>query len=239
MPDKKPRLRGDDPAISAFRVPRGMRKVKTRSETWYWRFGNPCLLRAADGSSREVRVSTLIGKSDDYVEMNYHDGNISVTPDDIIDYIDRHVRGYSDAVGFPIGSPWHREQADLRPGWIAFDGPRGKWQLKPSTWIHDILTPEGIMHQARAYHVLGMTIDEWADAKVADMKKAGTDLDTLRRAERLKPGGGKQSPEVLMGYDAPSIPQPTAAQLEAYVTVHIVGSDALRQARTTTKGEAA
>lgn len=202
---------------------RGSRRLVIRGETWTWRFGHVIDIRDAEGKGHKADLAEVLGGDREDVERASWKRNLTVDPSLIVDHINRRILGYDDAMGFPAGSRWHRHQAAMRDGWIAFAGPRGIWQARITPWLCDIRSPEDVGSVARIYEMLEITIDEWTDIKVADMAAEGLTVDDLWRIEQAKPNGGRARIETFLGHPSPSVPTPTSRQLEDHVVRHIVG----------------
>ena len=222
MPDRKKRVRGNDPALSAPRRRPGMRSLSIRGETWSWRFGNHLAIRGPDDRSHSVDLTEVLGCDWNDIERAAWKRSLAVEPSRIVDHIDRRILGYTDQDGFPLGSPWRGHQAAVREGWTAFEGPRGTWQARPGVWITDIRSPEDVPVQARTYQILGMDIHEWTGIKVAQMEANGHTFDEYAALVRERAGGERvDRVRLLMEYEAPGTPVPTVAQLRAYVEAEI------------------
>jgi len=206
---------------------RGSRRLVIRGETWSWRFGHTLDIRDAKGNGHKADLTEVLGRDWEDIERASWKRSLAVDPSQIVDHIDRRILGYDDAMGFPPGSPWHRHQAEVRSGWTAFTGPRGTWQARITPWICDIRSPEDVGSTARINEILGITTDAWADIKVADLAAEGMTVDDLWRAERDKPHDQRRDRiEVFLGHPSPSVPHPTARQLEEYVVRHIIAKAA-------------
>lgn len=227
MGDRQRRERHDDPSIGTVRIPRGMRKLVVSGQTWHWRFGNVIDIRDAEGKGHKVSLAELLDDTWDGVERAKHKRYLRANPALVVEHIQRWILGYDDLTGFPKESPHHRHQAEIRKGWVAFPGPRGMWQMKPAPWILVIHSPEDVRHEARCNEVLGMSVDEWVDIKAADLEAIGSSFEELWKANRALPEDRRRHQvDVMMSYDAPSMPKPTARQLEDYVLREIIGKAA-------------
>lgn len=232
MGDRKHKVRGDDPAFDEPKIQRGMRRLVIAGETWLWKFGNHVDIRDPQGKGHRVTLADLLGVTWDEVERAEHKRYLRVDPSSIVDHIQRAILGFDDVMGYPEGTPGHRHQAEPRKGWMPFNGPRGTWQAKLDPWIIEIHSPEDVKYEARANEVLGMTVDAWVDIKDRDLKAIGSCFDDLWKAEKLKAQDKQRHRiEVMMRYDAPSMPKPTASQLEDHVLRRIIGKAALGAAR--------
>lgn len=231
MADRRPRVRGDDPALNRPRSYPGMRKLVIRGETWHWRFGNHMTIRDPEGIGRNVSLSEMLGRDWGDLERAAWKGSLAVDPSQIVQHIERKVLGYTDAEGFPVGSPWRGHQAPVREGWIAVDGPRGTWQVRHGVWVTDIRSPEDVRTQARTYRILGMDIHDWTGIKIAHMESLGTSFDEIAALERRKPYGLQTDRvRLLMEYEAPATPIPTMAQLREYIVSNVVNDEQLEAA---------
>lgn len=214
-----------------YRVPRGMRRLEIRGETWHWRYGRQISIRDPHGVGHQVTVEEILGMTSEDVEDARYDRRLSVEPSRVVDHIDRCIAGYTDRGGFPAGSRWAGHQAQVRDGWIGFEGPRGTWQAKPGVWHTSIRSPEDVETSARTYDVLDMPLDDWVGIKIAHMKEQGTSLDQLRIEDRRKPYARRTNPvELLMEYDAPAIPVPNAASLARFVREVVTAAPAAKTA---------
>lgn len=203
---------------------RGSRRLVIRGETWTWRFGHVIDIRDADGNGHKADLTEVLGSDWDEIERASRKRNLAVDPSLIVDHIDHQILGYDDAMGFPAGSRWHRHQAAMRTGWTAFAGPRGIWQARITPWLCDVRSPEDVGSVARIHEMLGISIDEWTDIKVADLAAEGMTVDDLWRIEQAKPHDQRREQiETFLGYPSPSVPTPTGRQLEDYVVRHVVG----------------
>lgn len=206
---------------------RGSRKLVIRGEVWFWRFGHTLDIRDSKGNGHKAELTDVLGRDWDEIERASWKRSLAVDPCQIVDHINRRILGYDDAVGFPKGSPWRRHQAEIRRGWVSFEGPRGAWQAKLSPWIVDLRSPEDVGSQARLNEILGLTTDQWIDIKVADLAAEGLTVDDLWRIEQAKPHDQRQERiQVLLNYPAPSVPTPTMKQLGDYAMRHVVGAGA-------------
>lgn len=232
MGDRIRKVRSDDPRAAERAIPHGMRKLVIGGQTWLWRFGNHVDIRSPDGTGHRVTLAELLGASWDEIERAEHKRYLRVDPSAIVSHIQRTILGYDDLTGYPAGTPGHGSQAAIRKGWVAFAGPRGMWQTKLDPWILQIHSPEDVRHEARLNEVLGISVDEFVDIKDRDLKAIGSSFDKLWLEERERPGGKRRHQvEVMMSYDAPSMPKPTPRELENYVVRNIVGRTALRSER--------
>lgn len=209
-----------------------MRRLVISGETWHWRYGHYIDIRDPQGKGHRVSLAKLLGTDWDGVERADNKGYLRVEPSVIVDHIQRNILGYDDVAGYPKGVVGHRTQAAIRKGWTSFCGPRGQWQAQCSPWIVKFHSPEDVVYEARAYTILGMSVDEWMDIKAADLAAIGSSFDAMWMAERQKPAD-QQTPRIqlTMEYDAPSMPKPTQRQLEDYVMRHIAGAAAMKTMR--------
>lgn len=224
MGDKTRRIRGNDPKFSEARVPRGMRRLDVNGERWLWRVAGSSLeIRDALGVTTTVRLGELLGLSHCGLEDAYEHKQVKVTPSIVADRIRRRVHGYTDSAGYPVGSPGHGLRIPVRQGWLPFEGPRGTWQARCGVWVVDILTPEGVEHQARSYDVLGLDVGAWMGIKIAHLESIGSSLDQMRSEYRAEHGWAGDWMHAWMDYDVPTMPRITPEMLTEHVVRAIVG----------------
>lgn len=196
-------------------LPRGMRRLVIRNETWGWRFGRTVSIAHPDGRRSRVDIRDLTGMDWDDIEKGSRKRCFSVEPGEIASYIDRKLLGYDDAKGFPKGvlpKDWRQE---VRKGWIGLQGPRGLWQWKPHPWAIRLYSPEDVMVDARIYNLLDMYVDEWAGIKAAAIEASGSTVDAeLRRARQTNM---QSSVEGFFGWEGPGLPVPTETQVHAFL----------------------
>lgn len=204
-------------------LPRGMRRLTIRGETWGWRFGRDVPIVAPDGRRFKIDLRDLTGLDWHGIERGTHKRYLSTTPRQIVDYIDRTLLGYTDARGFPPGILPRDWSTPVREGWIGVQGPRGLWQWKPSPWIIEVRSPEDVLHVARIYDLLDMDVGEWADIKAAAIVASGSTVDAeMRKANQLV--GMGRSPDGFLNWDGPGLPSPSERQFLAYVDRVITGT---------------
>jgi len=232
MGDRKQRVRGDDPKFTAAPVPRGMRKLTIFGEQWLWRYGRTVQIRPPSGETMHVSLCDLLNTSWENIEEAHYDRRLKVEPSTIRDYIHRNVHGYDDGIGYPKGSPGHRMQVEPRKGWTQFEGPRGTWQTIRGAWVTQFMTPEGVIHEARTYDVLDMSVSDWTDVKQAHLESIGSSFDQLWQETKAENGwtSSEKRITVWMEYDPPNMPHATPEQLTTYVVREIVGKAALKLA---------
>lgn len=224
MGDKIRRIRGNDPKFSEERVPRGMRCIEVNGEHWLWRVVRHAVeIRSPLGTTTTIRMEELLGMNGRSLEDAYEHKQVKVTPSIVADRIRRDEHGYTDSAGYPVGSPGHGLRIPVRQGWLAFEGPRGTWQARCGVWVVDILTPEGVEHQARAYDVLGLDVGTWMGMKVEHLKSIGSSVGQLRIEHHRKHGWTADWMHAWMEYDAPTIPRIKADMLTDHVARVIVG----------------
>lgn len=204
-------------------LPRGMRRLTIRGETWGWRFGREVPIVAPDGRRFRIDPRELTGLDWHSIERGTHKRYFSTSPQQVVDYIDRTLLGYTDAVGFPPGVLPNGWSPSLRDGWIGVAGPRGLWQWKPSPWIVQMRSPEDVSHVCRLYHLLDMEVGEWADIKAAAIVASGSTVDDEMRKARTRLGIG-HSPDGFLDWDGPGLPFPTERQVLDYVGRLVTGS---------------
>jgi len=205
----------------ATTLPRGMRKLVIRGETWGWRFGREVPIIAPDGRRFKIDLRDLTGMNWDEIERGTHKRYFSTEPQKIVSYIDRTLLGYTDADGFPRGVLTGDWRPELRKGWVGVHGPRGLWQWKPHPWAIQLRSPEDVSSSVRMYHMLDMTVDEWADVKAAAIIASGSTVDDEIRKARGRDMSA--SVEGFFGWEGPGLPEPSERQVLAYIDQMIEG----------------
>lgn len=202
-------------------LPRGMRRLVIRGETWGWRFGREVPIAAPDGRRFRVDLRELTGLDWYDIERGTHKRYFSTEPQQVVSYIDRTLLGYVDATGFPRGVLPQDWRPELRDGWVGVHGPRGLWQWKPHPWLVQLRSPEDVSRTVRIYNLLDMHVDEWADIKAAAIVASGSTVDDEIRRARQK--DMTTSVEGFFGWEGPGLPKPTEKQVLAYIGRMIEG----------------
>jgi len=210
-------------------LPRGMRRLVIRGETWGWRFGQDVPIVAPDGRRFKVDLRDLTGLDWNEIERGTHKRYFSAEPQRVVSYIDRTLLGYTDASGFPRGVLPRDWRPELRKGWIGVHGPRGLWQWKPHPWVIHLRSPEDVSTMTRIYHLLDMPVDEWADIKAAAIVAAGSTVDAEIRRGREK--DMRSSVEGFFGWEGQGLPHPTEKQVLAYIGRLIEGKSEREKTR--------
>jgi hypothetical protein len=203
-------------------LPRGMRRLVIRGETWGWRFGRDVPIVAPDGRRFRVDLRDLTGLDWYEIERGTHKRYFSAEPQRIVSYIDRTLLGYTDGSGFPRGVLPRDWRPELRRGWVGIHGPRGLWQWRPHPWMIQLRSPEDVSSEARIYHLLGMSVEEWADMKAAAIVAAGSTVDDELR--RTGENGTRTGVEGFFGWEGPGLPVPTDRQVLAYIGRMVEGT---------------
>ena len=196
-------------------LPRGMRRLVIRQETWGWRFGRVIPIVHPDGQRTNVDIRTLTEMNWDEMERGSRKGYFSIEPHQIASYINRKLLGYLDATGFPRGVVPLEWRPELRKGWIGLQGPRGLWQWKPHPWVVRMYGPEDVMISARIYNLLDMHLDEWADVKEAAIVGSGSTVDAEMRRGRQK--DMRSGVEGFFEWEGPGVPIPSETQVRAFL----------------------
>lgn len=213
MPDKKCTRRQRE----AGPLP-GHRRLMIRGRLWQWRFGKGIRIVAPDGTATHVLHTDLTGQSWDDIERADRKGYTTpITPRFVRDHIDRRMLGYTDADGFPAGSPERGRTETPGDGWRAVRGARGTWHWKDGPCDIEVMSPEGVVTTHRAYLATGMGVDEWMKAKMDDLAANGLTMRDFDISNRVS--------DFLLRPVA-SIPSPTDAQVKAFIADVIVGRTA-------------
>lgn len=188
--------------------PRGMRRLVVAGAIWHWRYGDPVIVRAPDGSRTRIPLEDLKGMSAASLDRTIERRNLSVRPFDVASWIARNMLGYTDRGGFPAGVvavPLPPPPSDA----LSVLGPRGRWRWNPGPWITTVVSPEGVACEVRTYRLLGMTMEAWTAAK-SDIIRAMTKpvRTLLRQTDTLR----------LLDCDVPGMPIPTGAAVARWIT---------------------
>jgi len=196
-------------------LPRGMRRLVIRGETWGWRFGRDVPIVAPDGRRFKVDLRDLTGLDWNEIERGTHKRYFSTEPQQVVSYIDRTLLGYTDGAGFPRGVLPADWRPALRKGWLGVHGPRGLWQWRPHPWVIQLRSPEDVSSETRIYHLLDMTVNEWAGIKAAAIVASGSTVDAEIR--RPRENGMRASVDGFFGWEGQGLPEPTGKQVLAYI----------------------
>lgn len=209
-------------------LPRGMRRLVIRGETWGWRFGREVPIVAPDGRRFKIGLQELTGRDWDSIERGTRKRCFSTRPGQVASYIDRTLLGYTDARGFPPGVLPRNWRPSLHGGWIGLQGPRGLWQWRPHPWVIQLRSPEDVSSDARIYDVLDMDLGEWADIKAAAIVASGSTVDDeMRRAAQH----GGRAAEGFLDWDGPGLPVPSEKQVLAHIERMVAGMPLGRKER--------
>lgn len=213
MADRKPRSRTRE----ARPLP-GHRRLVIRGRLWQWRFGKSIRIVSPEGVSTHVALTDFTGMSwDDLERADWKGYTTPVTPRSIRDHIERRILGYTDAGGFPPGSPERGRFETPGDGWRPVRGPRGTWHWKDGPCDIEVMSPEGVVTTHRAYLATGMGVDEWMRAKMDDLAANGLTMRDFDISNRVS--------DFLMRPVA-AIPSPTDAQVERLIADVVVGRTA-------------
>ncbi|MFZ3482041.1 hypothetical protein [Sphingomonas sp. 3-13AW] len=199
-----------------------MRRLIIRGETWGWRFGREISIATPRGGRFKVDLPTFNGVGWDEVERGFRKKYFGITPSQVVEYINRTLLGYTDISGFPQGVLPRNWSPPVREGCHSVEGPRGLWQWKPAPWLVELRSPEDVAHVARIYHLHDMTVDEWADLKVAAIVASGSSVDQEMLKAKAEHGYGCAA-KGFFEWEGPGLPSLTNQHVAAYLNRLIAG----------------
>lgn len=188
-------------------MPRGMRRLVVAGSTWHWRYGDPIIVRAPDGTRTRIPLATLTGMCIASIERAAEKRNLSVRPSDVAAWIARNILGYTDRGGYPA-SAHAMPLAAPQPGTLSVLGPRGRWRWRAGPWTTTIVSPEGVACDVRTYELLGMTLEEWTTTKSELIRRTKEPVRALlRQTDTLR----------LLDCDVPGMPTPGEAEVSKWI----------------------
>lgn len=101
MPDKKTKIRGNDPALNERKLGKGERAVEIDGEFWSFRVGKSyVVIRDPNGHGTQVEMldrdgemNLEIGIAQGGMKMDFDEQALAVTPGTVEAYIRKHLRG--------------------------------------------------------------------------------------------------------------------------------------------------